>query len=317
MGYDERDDKISEYESGAGISEEVLDAAIKLAQKIVQENKLEKVNGEAGMAAVKDHKKPLVRKKCKKGWVLLLIGSLVLLICSACFIVYYILSHRRSEMNIEEMRKIVKHEYQYSDSDSISGAAELTIPIDFHKLREINPDIYAWIYIPGTEVDYPVLQNDDDSFYLTHDSNGDYSVDGAIYTEKINSKKFDDFNTVLYGHNMKNGSMFRSLHSYEEPEFLDNHRYVYIYTPESIIVYRVFAVYRYDDRHILNSYDFSNDEIKKSYIEYIYNMKSLYATVKNDETVDVDSHILTLSTCCGDEDERLLVQAVQVEIKTP
>lgn len=315
MGYDEKEYGISEYSSGSAMSENALEDAIKLAQRIVQDNELEKENAAAKVLPALNSKETLDRRK--KGWIFLLVGSMILLACAVSFIAYYIISHKRSELNADEMRELVNHEYQYSDSDSISGSAKLTIPVDFDKLKEINSDIYAWIYIPGTEVDYPVLQNEDDSYYLTHDANGDNSVDGAIYTEKINSKMFDDFNTVLYGHNMKNGSMFRSLHSYEEPDFLDNHRYIYIYTSESIIVYKVFAVYRYDDRHILNSYDFSDDEIKKSYIEYIFNMKNLYSTVKNDETVDVDSRILTLSTCCGNEDERLLVQAVQIEIKMP
>lgn len=315
MGYDEREYGISEYDSTSGMTDNALEDAIKLAQKIVQDNKLEKENTVAKVLPSRNGKETLNRKK--RGWIFLLVGSVIILICAVSFVAFYMISHKRSEMNVAEMRELVNHEYQYSDSDSISGSAQLMIPVDFDKLKEINPDIYAWIYIPGTEVDYPVLQNEDDSYYLTHDANGNASVDGAIYSEKINSKMFDDFNTVLYGHNMKNGSMFRSLHNYEEPDFLDNHRYIYIYTSEFIITYKVFAVYRYDDRHILNSYDFSDDEIKKSYIEYIFNMKNLYSTVKNDETVDVDSHILTLSTCCGDEDERLLVQAVQIEIKTP
>lgn len=314
MDYDEREYGIGEYNTDSGMTDDALEDAIRLAQKVAWDNKLEKESAAAVLPSLNKEEKP---DKKKKGWFFLFVGSTILLACTLSFIVYYIISHKRSEMNVEEMQELVNHEYQYSDRDSVSGSAKLTIPVDFDRLKEINPDIYAWIYIPGTEVDYPVLQNEDNSYYLTHDANGNNSVDGAIYSETINSKKFDDFNTVLYGHNMKNGSMFRSLHSYEEPDFLDDHRYVYIYTSESIIVYKVFAVYRYDDRHILNSYDFSDDEIKKSYIEYIFNMKNLYATVKNDETVDVDSRILTLSTCCGNESERLLVQAVQIEIKKP
>ncbi|MGN0395378.1 MAG: class B sortase [Coprococcus sp.] len=315
MDYDDKDNVLREYDNKYGLSEDSIDDAVKLAQKILQDNKTEK---QTVPLPAKSHY-ITVGQKNKRGWRALLAGLVMALVISVAFIFYYIISHKNNSESISEMRENVKHDYEYSEDALISGGAEekITIPVDFKALTDINPDIYAWIYVPGTDVDYPVLQNENDGYYLTHDSEGEYSVDGAIYTETANSKEFDDFNTVIYGHNMKNGSMFSSLHNYEDPDFFDDNRYVYIYTPDAILVYKIYAAYRYDNRHILDSYDFDDDKIKKSYIDYVFNMRNLYATVKNDETVNVDSHILTLSTCCGDEDARWLVQAVQIEIKTP
>ena len=91
--------------------------------------------------------------------------------------------------------------------------------IDFAELSSINPDIYAWIRIPDTQIDYPVLQREeDDTYYLRHNSSGRYAFAGSIYTEEANSRDFKDPMTVLYGHNMRDGSMFQNLHFFEDEE---------------------------------------------------------------------------------------------------
>lgn len=82
-------------------------------------------------------------------------------------------------------------------------------PIDFASLWNLNPDVYAWIDVPGTEISYPVLQSAEDiSYYLEHTIEGEKTLPGAIYSENYNSKDFSDYNTILYGHNMRNGTMF-------------------------------------------------------------------------------------------------------------
>lgn len=293
-------------------SDAELEEAILLATKISEAAKRSDKDNRST-----DNRNQTVPKKrnSKKGWLVLLICMAALLIGTSIYIVYYFASNKRSADSIEEMRNKVRSDYKYNDEDYISGAANVVIPVDIEELKKINPDIYAWLYIPGTEVDYPVLQSENDGYYLNHDSEGNRSATGAIYSENLNGKEFEDFNTVIYGHNMKNGSMFGNLHSYEDPDFFDGHRTIYVYTSSHIIKYTVFAAYRYDDRHILESFDFNDENVKKKYIDYIFEMKNLYSTVKNDQNVDIDSNILTLSTCCGDDDERWLVQAVMVDKK--
>lgn len=90
-------------------------------------------------------------------------------------------------------------------------------------MKETNPDIYAWIEIPDTNVNYPIVQSaDDDSYYLNHTIDGQEGYPGSIYTEKVNAKDFSDFNTVIYGHDMKDGSMFKDLHKFEDADFLNS-----------------------------------------------------------------------------------------------
>ena len=123
--------------------------------------------------------------------------------------------------------------------------AALLRAVDFAALQEDTcADIYAWISIPDTRIDYPVLQHpSDDTYYLNYNLDGSKGYPGCIYTERENSRDFSDFNTVIYGHNMKNGSMFHDLHSYEDESFLPDHPYVYIYTPDRVMRYRIFAAY--------------------------------------------------------------------------
>lgn len=187
-------------------------------------------------------------------------------------------------------------------------------PIDFTAEKEKYPDIYAWIYIPNTNINYPVVQSaEDDAYYLTHNAEKEYTQAGAIYSEMKNSKDFSDPNTVLYGHNMLNGSMFQNLHKFRKSEeFFNENKYVYIYTPGHILTYEICAAYRYDNRHILNSFNFSDPKVFEEYLETVKNPKSMIARTREVE-LTTESKILTLSTCIGDHNYRYLVQGVLIK----
>ena len=185
-------------------------------------------------------------------------------------------------------------------------------PVDWEGLWAVNPDVYAWITVPGTVIDYPILQHaTDNTYYLYYNIDGSYGYPGCIYTENMNSKDFTDNNTVIYGHNMKNGSMFAGLHKFEDKEFFAGHQEVLIYTPEKEYEYTIFAAYIYDDRHLLYSFDFSNEDVYASYLETVQSMRDLSANLRSDVTVTRENKIITLVTCMANQaDKRLLVQAV-------
>lgn len=185
-------------------------------------------------------------------------------------------------------------------------------PIDFKKLEEINTDIYAWIRIPDTMIDYPIAQRaGDDTYYLSHDMYQEPRFAGCIYTEDCNDKDFMDPNTVIYGHNMKNQTMFQNLHLFRDKKFFEEHPLVYIYTPEGVLQYKVFAAYTYDDRHIMNSFDFEKEEVFQKYLDDIYHVRAMDTNLREDVQVTTKDHIITLSTCIGGQPQsRYLVQAV-------
>lgn len=202
--------------------------------------------------------------------------------------------------------------------DSISTLQEMGIPIpdkavDIAAMREeVNDDIYAWIYIPDTVIDYPVLQHPtDNSYYLSYNIDGSKGYPGCIYTENYNQKDFSDPNTVMYGHNMKNGLMFAGLHKFGDSLYFDEHPYVYIYTEDTLLVYEIFAAYVSGDEHILYSYDFADADTYRDYLNGIFQVRSMNANIRESAVVTEDNKILTLSTCIADKpNNRYLVQGV-------
>lgn len=195
---------------------------------------------------------------------------------------------------------------------------ELNIPVpdkevDFEDLQEnVNEDIYAWIYIPDSKIDYPVLQHPIDNYhYLNYNLDGSYGYPGCIYTESYNKRDFSDPLTVMYGHNMKNGTMFAGLHKYEDTEYFNEHPYVYIYTPDKLYVYRIFASNEYSSEHLLYRHDYTSETEFESYIDKMAAVRGMNCNRAEDVEVMADNHILVLSTCMADKpDNRYLVQGV-------
>ena len=204
------------------------------------------------------------------------------------------------------------------DTNSVTvETLENTSEIDFDYLWTINEDIIGWITIPGTNIDYPILQHpSDDSYYLTHNIDGSYGYPGCIYTESINSKDFSDPNTVLYGHNLKAKTMFTELHKFENRDFFDAHDEITVYLPDETLHYRIFAAHVYDDRHLLYSFDFSDEDIYSNFLQSIYDIRDMNANINREFTVTSHDRIITLATCMpnkSDAEKRLLVHAVLLE----
>ena len=201
---------------------------------------------------------------------------------------------------------------EMAETETAAEEQKEVIPVKFEELQAVNPDVYAWITVPGTDIDYPILQHaSDNSYYLMHNIDGSYGYPGCIYTENLNSKDFTDNNTVIYGHNMKNGSMFAQLHKYEDPDFFDANREVLIYLPGEVLHYTIFATHIYDDRHLLYSFDFTDPEVYQKYLDSIFSTRDMSANIDKDITVTTDDQIITLVTCIGSQpNNRLLVQAV-------
>ncbi len=263
-------------------------------------------------------------KKKILGIVYISICTVGILICGIYYAFYYTDQNMKTK-EYEELRVDVRQtnkeieNTQLPQTHNLSNSVEvkdtkIDNPIDFAKVWEQNKDVYAWIQIPGTVIDYPILQHPTDNFYyLNHNMDGTKGYPGCIYSEDYNQKDFSDFNTLLYGHNMKNGTMFANLHHFSDAEFFEQNKEIYIYTPDKKYSYEIFGAYTYDDRHILSSFNFENIKICNDYIEEIFNRKDMSANFREDIKLTEDSKILTLSTCIkGKDDKRFLVQAVLI-----
>lgn len=235
---------------------------------------------------------------------------LLLFVIVLAVTIFAILGHRSYESNYYSLLK-EKMNYQLPGDNS---TGDINLSVDFNFLESVNQDIYSWIYIPNTDISYPVLQSsedEEDDYYLRHNVDGSYGYPGVIYSQKRNRLDYTDSVTVLYGHNMRNGSMFAGLHKYESSDFFDGHKDIYMYTPQKTLHYKVFASLTYDDRLILSYY---NDFQDKADVVAFYE-ESMVAADNKDYSVSVyeDSKLLVLSTCEKDSDKRYLIEAVLVE----
>jgi len=207
---------------------------------------------------------------------------------------------------------IIDREETKIPPEVFSGVEEA--PIDFLWLEDVNPELYAWIRVPDTQIDYPVAQHEgeDQEYYLAHDLYGSPQFAGCIFSQAPNALDFSDPVTVLYGHNMKNGSMFQNLYFFlQDPDFFDTHPYIYIYTKDRTYVYEVISAYYSDNINILQENDFSEEEVFAAYREDCLHPRTVERYVREGAELDADSRILTLSTCrAGVPAQRYLVQAV-------
>ena len=212
----------------------------------------------------------------------------------------------------EETRSQKETEKEEEPEQKKSGAPHLVNDVDFDMLCETNEDIYAWIEIPGTLVDYPVLQHPtDDAYYLNHTVEGVSGLPGSIYTESVHPKDFSAPLTVLYGHNMRNDTMFGSLHDYEEPEKLGESPYVYIYLPGRTLVYQIFAAVQFSDAYLPVYCDYENEEEFSAFVEELC---SSPGSVNEEVEVPCGSKLIVMSTCIGSApSNRFLVAAVQID----
>lgn len=218
----------------------------------------------------------------------------------------------KTAMTEDEINEMLSGMKATETAETVTEEQSEVIPVKFEELQAVNPDVYAWITVPGTDIDYPILQHaSDNTYYLMHNIDGSYGYPGCIYTENMNSKDFTDNNTVIYGHNMKNGSMFAQLHKFENPDFFKENREVLIYLPDEVLHYTIFAAHIYDDRHLLYSFDFADPDVYQKYLDSVFNIRDMSANIDKDMTVTKDDQIITLVTCIGSQpNNRLLVQAV-------
>ena len=167
--------------------------------------------------------------------------------------------------------------------------------IDLEALRQVNPDVIGWIWIPDTEVNYPVMQGSDNDYYLNYTWDGSKSIMGSIFMEHQNSPELTDFNTMIYGHNMDNGSMFASLRYYSDEYYWKTHPYVYLRSDQGVYRYEIFSFYITEVEGNAYGIGFATDRIKTLFLNEICRDSVVKTNIRPENT----DRILTLSTCSG------------------
>ena len=196
-----------------------------------------------------------------------------------------------------------------SETEDPKGNRPMYRNIDFAGLQQISPEIVGWIYVPGTQIDYPICLGSDNNYYLTHSFRRSQNALGEIFAPAETSDDLGDAHTILYGHNMRSGKMFGELSNYESSEFRDRYPYVYIYTPDQSYTCTVYAAYRtrYDSAVYTIGYE-TGTEVFREWI----NDTVEHAVYDCGIAPTGQEQIFTLSTCVdsGSAKDRYVVQCV-------
>ena len=260
-----------------------------------------------------------MKRNRNKILITILVITIILLILCVIYVMYQMNTQHKEQDDYSKLASsvapsIAEEVTSPSIDETLADNPIIDNPIDFESLQAQNDEIYSWIYIPDTNINYPVCRsNTNDNFYLDHDIYGNYSFSGSIYSQYCNSIYMHDRVTVLYGHNMADGSMFADLYKFTNTDFFNDHEYFYIYRPQHKLTYRIVSVYSYEDRHIMNSFDFDDDKVFQEYLDYIQNPRSFTKVVRDNSELTINDKIVTLSTCLNSGDGRLLLQGVLIK----
>lgn len=198
------------------------------------------------------------------------------------------------------------------NTDKKDDTKEKTFSVDFEKLLEMNSDVVGWIrFDEPSEINYPVVQGRDNEEYLKRTFEANTNKLGTLFVDVNNPGDFSGRNTFIYGHNMKNGSMFAQLLKYKDDSFYKEHPYFYIYTPDGKVrTYEIFSAGVVKDTSDSYIMDYADDAAFQTYIDYI-KQQSAYPTSAE---VTTASKIVSLSTCTNvRDDERFLVHGVMIK----
>ncbi len=262
----------------------------------------------------------------------IIIALIVLVLIGVCvWRLVYIVRLEQNENVYEQLREIVavdietpesevggEHSSPTSDSEETSEQnnaeqneteQDIYSQMDLPTLQEVNKDIYAWITVNGSKVNYPILQNEVDNYYLKRCINGRNGLPGCIYTNSCSAKDFSSWNTVIYGHNMINGTMFGSLKVSskwdEEMEYID------ITTNTQKLRYRVYAVTEFSNAYLPAAYNEASDADREKFLKDLKEAAQNAGYLRSDMEVSAEDKLVTLSTCIKTKDEkRLLVVGV-------
>lgn len=218
-----------------------------------------------------------------------LIRKIILLVCICvfCYSAYNLASIFLEYKSMDDSNKEVEETYVTENTEQKNSYKT----IDFEALLARNSDVKGWIDIPDTKVSYPIVQGETNDTYIHSDIDKKEFRAGSIFIASENKNPFTDLNTVIYGHNMKNGSMFNNIKSYTDQSFADEHPYVYIYLPDGTVSqYKVVVGHIISETsvlyntHIVDTASFVQEMVKTSSIKVDFDQSQVQS-------------VITLSTC--------------------
>lgn len=248
----------------------------------------------------------------KKSIILIFILNIIILasICTFLYSFYRLLTieheYKAGTDEYRDLQKFIRMPSELPEGILPSAGDSPEISVDFSSLKAINNSIAGWIYFKKTSISYPIVKGTDNIFYLSHTFKKEHNCTGCIFMDCTNSPDFTDFHTIIYGHNMKNGSMFAILNNYQNKNYFDANPCFWICTPEGTNRYDIFSCYNADVSGESYKKDFASVEDYSEFLKKITE-KSIYNTGVVAEKSDT---IVSLSTCSSqDRNKRFIVHA--------
>lgn len=253
----------------------------------------------------------------KRNWPLILLMILTfgifLFAAGKLFQIYW--EYQKGKDTYQELLEYVQ-EPQEEDEQEPDEEPELEEPaspylqVDFEGLKSENPDVIAWIQIPALQISYPVVQGKDNAYYLQHMFNGEISKNGSIFADYHNHADFTDQNTIVYGHNMKDKSMFGTLDNYQDQALYQQYPCFYIYIPGYVLEYQIISCYAGRIGSVGYTYGFPEQEDFQTFLNQILS----YAGYDTGVNVTTEDKIVTLSTCVNtNRDYRYLIHGKLIQ----
>lgn len=245
---------------------------------------------------------------------------LTFLLVAAVLVSGYELEKKLNSYRLEKTNKVEL-------SREVKEVTDTGKKINWEKLRERNPDVVGWIELPDSAIDYPVVQGEDNEYYLHRDIDRNYIFDGSIYVDAACEHPFKDANTVVYGHKMRSGAMFADLKKYADKDYWKDHGTIGLYTPEAAYDLKVVACTRddaYSDLYRIIDEDVNPDETEGSEetcftkSDFLDLVRKKAIAISNEPFDESDTYI-TLSTCVysdGDERQQVICTVNEKPVKT-
>ena len=226
------------------------------------------------------------------------------------------LSTYNSILSRRETETAVQIAYSHKSEEAVTAGetANSELPVDDPLAKELlsieldalqaeNEDVIGWISIPDTKINYPLLQNEDNAFYLSHTWQKNHNPSGSVFMDCKSPSDFSSFNSIIYGHNMMYDEMFSPLHQYRKSEYMQEHPYVYIASAEGVSRYEVYAAGFAGINTIVYGLNIEREEDKQAYLSYAEETLS----VSKELSPALEDSFITLSTCTGGDHGRRMV----------
>lgn len=207
---------------------------------------------------------------------------------------------------IEETKENIENKVVNKDVEHVNVPTTFNKEVSFQNLHNENNDYLFWLYIPNTKIDYPVMMSRDNKDYLHSSFYKEKLYSGTLFIDALSNKKENQDNLIVYGHNMKDGSMFGTLKKWRSEKYFNEHKFIEIYTETEKRVYLIFAVREVSSNMSLLHYKldgFTNEE-------YIQDARNNNIHFREFEEQYKNNQIMTLSTCMSNDAKRLIINSI-------